>query len=385
MGAPAIPRSFLGPVIGSISGRTGGSVFNKKPQNAGGLQDFYPPVLPPQFRKRKRPELQRNHGVLLSCDQIWVNQTEAWRDKWRKAIKRPHLSGYALWMREAMSCAFANLNLPDDPSASGGFSTRALVPGDTWYIDDCGKPQPVVVRHVDLSPLAPAIRRGSSVAYELAIKKQDESIDTSFNGTALLSLVGGDPADNIAPSDVTITNGVGSRVSIITGGAGCDPTTVRASEATSATTDDEQTTVCTVGAPCPRAWVKIHVFIDRAVPACLGLPNDDIHIDETIVIPFGEFAAGRNWYYALGEWRPYTPCDYQVNAWMYHSVAEGTYVRVYCHTTWYGSNPWTGAWLYCRSWPETDWCSVPKTGTLNYHNQDNAHAPRYIEITGWGP
>ncbi len=66
------------------------------------------------------------------ADAIWVNQGESWRQKWRDALKKPGMSGYDLWMKEALTLCSQNKNLPDDPSISGGWSTAKVIPGDTW-------------------------------------------------------------------------------------------------------------------------------------------------------------------------------------------------------------------------------------------------------------
>jgi hypothetical protein len=66
------------------------------------------------------------------ADAIWVGQDETWRQKWRNALKKPGISGYDLWMKEALTCCASNRFLPDDPSISGGWSTAKVIPGVTW-------------------------------------------------------------------------------------------------------------------------------------------------------------------------------------------------------------------------------------------------------------
>ncbi|MBA7543016.1 hypothetical protein ES705_35342 [subsurface metagenome] len=66
------------------------------------------------------------------ADAIWVSQVEPWRQLWRNALKKPGMSGYDLWMKEALTLCSQQKYLPDVPSISGGWSTSKVIPGTTF-------------------------------------------------------------------------------------------------------------------------------------------------------------------------------------------------------------------------------------------------------------
>ncbi len=76
-----------------------------------------------------------------TADALWVSQPESWRQMWRDALKKPSMSGYDLWMKEALTLCSQNKYLPDEPSISGGWSTKKVIAGVTWPPE--GKTPPV--------------------------------------------------------------------------------------------------------------------------------------------------------------------------------------------------------------------------------------------------
>ncbi|MBA7540040.1 hypothetical protein ES705_32329 [subsurface metagenome] len=76
------------------------------------------------------------------ADALWVSQPDAWRQTWRDALKKPGMSGYDLWMKEALTLCSQNKYLPDEPSISGGWSTSKVVPGETWPPPGKAPPKP---------------------------------------------------------------------------------------------------------------------------------------------------------------------------------------------------------------------------------------------------
>jgi len=61
-------------------------------------------------------------------DAYWTANAAALKPVWDAAVKRPHLSGYQLFMDEALKLCHSWGVLPACPSASGGFNWNCLVP-----------------------------------------------------------------------------------------------------------------------------------------------------------------------------------------------------------------------------------------------------------------
>ncbi len=62
-----------------------------------------------------------------AADMNWVLLTEAQRQVWRDAVRRPGISGYDMYMSENMHCFHDGDGGPDGPSPSGGYSTVNVV------------------------------------------------------------------------------------------------------------------------------------------------------------------------------------------------------------------------------------------------------------------
>jgi len=61
------------------------------------------------------------------ADRLWVNLMVK-HDVWRKWLKAPHMSPYDLWMKECTECFRRGHYAPLEPSISGGFSRRKVIP-----------------------------------------------------------------------------------------------------------------------------------------------------------------------------------------------------------------------------------------------------------------
>jgi len=89
------------------------------------------------------PGLEKNHCPCKAwkhADWLYANgKVDA--TAWRKALKRPNMSPYDLWMRECMACFSKGLYAPDHPSISGGWSRDKITPGHTYQPSaECIKP-----------------------------------------------------------------------------------------------------------------------------------------------------------------------------------------------------------------------------------------------------
>ena len=63
-------------------------------------------------------------------DVLWRQKTPAEKAAWNNAVKKHHMSGYELWMKESLTlCANCGM-LPAGPSVSGGYSTSYLEASD---------------------------------------------------------------------------------------------------------------------------------------------------------------------------------------------------------------------------------------------------------------
>ncbi len=63
------------------------------------------------------------------ADYLYQGFDAATRKTWNDGLKKSHMTGYDLWMKEAMHLIAQGLNPPDTPSVSGGWSTGQTVAG----------------------------------------------------------------------------------------------------------------------------------------------------------------------------------------------------------------------------------------------------------------
>lgn len=78
----------------------------------------------PGDRRADETQAQKN---FREADLLYQQFPQSRRDQWRKAVKKPHVSAYALWMKECMTCFHSGRNAPIDPSISGGYSGAKVV------------------------------------------------------------------------------------------------------------------------------------------------------------------------------------------------------------------------------------------------------------------
>jgi len=83
-------------------------------------------------RKPYPPSRKKGHTCPCKC---WLWADWSWTHdlvdqlSWRDGLKRPGMSRYDLWMREAVWLASKGHYMPDYPSISGGYSTRSVISG----------------------------------------------------------------------------------------------------------------------------------------------------------------------------------------------------------------------------------------------------------------
>lgn len=87
---------------------------------------------------RKKQTAPKPPGMEEKCpcqafqvlDLYWQSMSKAEQDVWNDAVKKPHMSGYQLWMKESLWLCKESGYLPACPSVSGGFSCNYIIRGD---------------------------------------------------------------------------------------------------------------------------------------------------------------------------------------------------------------------------------------------------------------
>lgn len=100
-------------------------------------------LLSTYFRYRRytgRSKYWPNRGQFFKADRFWTAQSIAWRKKWKDAVKKHGLTGYSLWMKEALYHLVRQVNAPENPSNSGGYADPPLNPGER--LEPCPPPPP---------------------------------------------------------------------------------------------------------------------------------------------------------------------------------------------------------------------------------------------------
>ncbi len=141
-----------GQIITSISGPTAhlSHILKGKPFNA--ARSALPAISRRSLSLTAHQKLSRTHGkrlkenprkirwqdgkfcacdAYLIADWLWTRRGFS-RDLWRKAVKKPGITGYDLWIMEACYLAKQGRYFPDVPSGSGGWSKYAAIEGRKW-------------------------------------------------------------------------------------------------------------------------------------------------------------------------------------------------------------------------------------------------------------
>ncbi len=125
-----MPRMIGYPLIASLSGSTADMTLSKSNLPRPYFFDAYrrKPVTKPRW-----PSLTQLKNPTLAfkyLDAIYSQFSEADKNVWRNAVKRPRMSGYGLWMKEAMFTVTRGYPPPRVPSPSGGFACHEVMPGE---------------------------------------------------------------------------------------------------------------------------------------------------------------------------------------------------------------------------------------------------------------
>ncbi len=136
-------------------------------------------VTPDYFEYRRwrwdiKPRWPR--GNFFNADRFWGAQSIEWRQKWKAAVKKHGLTGYSLWMKEALYHMNQNWYAPEEPSESGGYANPPLVIGKRLKpcLKCAAKPCEYCEERREKTPLA--------IYYRMRIKREDPEglIDGDF-------------------------------------------------------------------------------------------------------------------------------------------------------------------------------------------------------------
>ncbi len=120
----------LAPLLITLSGRAGSVSARPLSRRAGAIITRY--------ARKHKPKLQTNTILPCACqswkkaDYIYQTFSVAEKARWRDAVKKRGTSAYDLWMKATVWNFARNLNAPDDPPVSGGFSQLGNIPGTNW-------------------------------------------------------------------------------------------------------------------------------------------------------------------------------------------------------------------------------------------------------------
>jgi len=132
-----MPKLDFTGIVHEIRGRTKGHVFKKTRYSRRIILESYPKRRDPLNPESQAYHMRKNYAV---ADRFWQMMPRSERQEWNAAVKRPYLTGYQLWMKEAMSLFARQEFAPDHPSISGGFTTHKAIPGTK--VRSCPPPGP---------------------------------------------------------------------------------------------------------------------------------------------------------------------------------------------------------------------------------------------------
>jgi hypothetical protein len=114
-------------IIGSATGDVADAVFVTGPQGIAVRSTHqYRPATRAAWRRTECPK-----ASLRYCDALYTQKGPTARAPWKLAARKTNSTGYRVWMKECMACVQTGNRPPDTPSASGGHSTRWIIPGTT--------------------------------------------------------------------------------------------------------------------------------------------------------------------------------------------------------------------------------------------------------------
>ena len=129
-------------LLSAISGKVGSTVFAPRQ----GHSAYHTRKVQEYNKGPKPPAEQCSCWAWQFCDLTYQAMSDEDKLAWRNALKKRHMSGYDLWMKECLPLVNQGKNPPDSPSISGGFSSTTAVPGIRYPLPDgnpCQPPPPI--------------------------------------------------------------------------------------------------------------------------------------------------------------------------------------------------------------------------------------------------
>ena len=117
------------PLVYDLRGKVGDYVYKRHPYSK---QTVLEPKIKQWYDYKISDTARIQQENFKLADKIWREESEAFRQIWRDAVKKHALTGYMLWMKETLFCFNTGDKAPDAPSISGGFSTRTVKPGTKY-------------------------------------------------------------------------------------------------------------------------------------------------------------------------------------------------------------------------------------------------------------
>lgn len=113
------------PLVYDIRGKMGGAIFKRHPYSD-------QTVLEPTRKNRRAlpptPLQKIQQERLAAADTFYKQMPQSERDTWKAAVKKNHLTGYQLFMKECLGLFSQGRNGPVVPSISGGYTYDKATP-----------------------------------------------------------------------------------------------------------------------------------------------------------------------------------------------------------------------------------------------------------------
>jgi hypothetical protein len=118
-----------GLIVSGVTGRAGGQTFRTR--SLRGRSSIA--TVPRDYHLAQPPDPDKPHKCPCECwslaDTAWLAMTDDEHAIWNAAVTARGISGYDLWMKEALYLCNQGLYLPDGPGPGGGFTPRQAIPG----------------------------------------------------------------------------------------------------------------------------------------------------------------------------------------------------------------------------------------------------------------
>jgi len=122
-------RVKIGYPIADVWGKMGNLVFVRYPWGID-IQQYTPMA----SRVAGEKALANNISCtrFAKADKLYSAFPESEKNIWRRAVKKPGITGYTLWMKECLYLWGRGESSPLKPSISGGYTREKAIPGGPY-------------------------------------------------------------------------------------------------------------------------------------------------------------------------------------------------------------------------------------------------------------